>query len=352
MKKTLIILVVLILFVSVAGYARMDGFKSVTPHFAGSCTPVRGEGSAEDMDVDRANGVMFISAKDRLGSALDSNAVSNGTIASYDLVAAHAQFEMSAIVGLDDFSPHGISLFTAVDGQRRLFVINHRHSGEETIEVFDINADHSLNLIKTIRHPLLLSPNDLVAVSMDQFYIANDSGASGGFEGGMEMMGLMDLSKIIYFDGDHARVVLDGFPTSGGINASTDGLTVYIGGISSKTVEVYRRDALTGDLSLLQSVVLDMAVDNIDVAADGGVWVAGHLKVIDLIRHFISKGERPAPSQVYLLPAADNGKLQQPIDMFTSLGDDLSASSVAIEFGGKFYMGGITPRHFLVCQPG
>ena len=92
-------------------------------------------------------------------------------------------------------------------------------------------------------------------------------------------------------------------------------------------------------------------VDNIDVAADGSLWIAGHPKVIDLIRHFASRGEKPAPSQVYILPM-DNGLLGEPVDIFTSLGEDLSASSVAAEHNGKIYMGGITPRKMLVCEPG
>jgi arylesterase/paraoxonase len=48
----------------------------------------------------------------------------------------------------------------------------------------------------------------------------------------------------------------------------------------------------------------------------------------------------------------DNGVLAEPVDIFTSVGEDLSASSVAAEHNGKIYMGGITPRKMLVCQPG
>ncbi|WP_101759406.1 SMP-30/gluconolactonase/LRE family protein [Oceanicoccus sp. KOV_DT_Chl] len=353
MKKILLSLVILVAGFSIWSYWSMDGFKSIEPHFAGSCRTVTGEGSAEDIDIDRQAGVMFISAKDRLGAA--SGAENNGTISVYDLGKAAKQFDMLPISSLDDFSPHGISLYQSPEGLRRLFVINHRHSGEESIELFDVAADHSLAHVKTIKHELLFSPNDLVAVGMEQFYVANDSGATTGFEKGMEMMGLMSLAKIVYFDGESAKPVLENFPTSGGINRSADGHTLYIGGTSSKTLEVYRRDMATGALTFMQSIPLAMGVDNIDVAADGSVWVAGHPKVIDLISHFTSNGDKPAPSQIYLLPVdtvAADGRLAEPVDLFTSLGDDLSASSVAAEFAGQFYVGGITPKKFLICQPG
>ncbi|ARN75815.1 SMP-30/gluconolactonase/LRE family protein [Oceanicoccus sagamiensis] len=353
MKKILLSLLLIVVLFSLWSYNAMDGFDTVEPHFAGSCEVVRGEGSAEDIEIDHQAGVAFISAKDRLGAA--SSGDNNGTITVYDLAAAKDRFEMEPLQGMDDFSPHGISLYQAEDGRRRLYVINHRATGEETIEVFDVAADHSLNFVKTLRDPLFFSPNDLVAVGWDQLYIANDSGATNGFETGMQMMGLMDISTIVYFDQDRATVAIDSFPTSGGINSSKDGKTLYIGGTSSKSLEVYRRDVNNGALSFLQSFDLKMGVDNIDVAVDGAVWVAGHPKVIDLIGHFASQGEKPAPSQVYILPLdtmANDGSLAAPVDIFTSLGDDLSASSVAAEHQGKFYIGGITPKKMLVCTPG
>lgn len=359
MKKVLLLLLLIVLVFSVWSYWNMDGFKTVEPHFAGSCRVITGEGSAEDILIDHQAQVAFISAKDRLGAATSEGA-GNGTIAVYDLVAAEDQFEMELFTALDDFSPHGISLFKAENGDRRLYVINHRSTDEDTIEVFDVDSAHQLTHVKTLSDELFFSPNDLVVVGWDQFYVANDSGASSGFESGMEMMGVMNLSTIVYFDGAadadaQASIAIDHFPTSGGINVSADGKTLYIGGTSSKTLEVYRRDIESGALSFMQSIDLDMGVDNIDVAEDGSVWVAGHPKVIDLIGHFASKGEKLAPSQVYVLALdtiSADGSLAAPVDLFTSLGDDLSASSVAVEHGGKFYIGGITPTKMLVCEPG
>lgn len=354
MKKFLLVTVLIIVVFSLWSYASMGGFKTIEPHFAGSCETVTGLGSAEDIQIDHEANVAFISAKDRLAGA-GPTSPNNGTIAVYDLAAAPDTFLMEPLAAPADFSPHGLSLYKSGNGERRLYVINHRASGEDTIEVFTVNPDHSLDHQRTIRHPLLESPNDLIAVGPDQFYVANDTGASNGFEKGMEMMGLMSLSKIVYFDGENVTVAIDGFPTSGGIAASADGTMLYIGGTSSESLEIYRRDTGNGALSFVQSIPLSMAADNIDLAADGGVWVAGHPKVIDLIGHFTSAGEKPAPSQVYVIAPnlrANDGSLGEPVDLFTSLGVDLSASSVAVEHQGKFYMGGITPLKMLVCQPG
>lgn len=350
MKRFLSLLLVLLIIISVLMYWRMDGFKTIEPHFAGSCEVIRGVGSAEDIQIDHKAGLAFLSVYDRLGK-VQGGSVGNGSIVVYDLEAGADSYNIKPIPGLDEFRPHGLSLYLHDDGLRSLYVINHRGSGQDTVEVFSINPRHELVYQKTITHPLFESANDLVAIGPDQFYLANDSGAANGFEKGLEMTGLLALSKIIYYDRGKVSVVLDEFDSASGINASADGNIIYIAATNNHSLELYQRDLLTGGLSYISSIGLDMAVDNIDVAEDGSVWVAGHPKVIDLIMHFASKGEKPAPSKVYVLPM-DNGLLAEPVDIFTSTGDDLSASSVAAEHNGKIYMGGITPRKMLVCEPG
>lgn len=350
MKRVLQVFLLVFVIFSVWMYWNLDGFKTIEPHFAGRCDVIRGVGSAEDIQIDHEAGVAFISVYDRLGK-VQGGSVSDGSIVVYDLEQAAPTYNIKAITGLDEFRPHGLSLYKHPNGNRTLYVINHRGSGQDTVEVINIGRDNQLAYVKTITDPLFESANDLVAIGPDQFYLGNDSGASNGFEKGLEMMGLAAMSRIIYYDRGEASVVVEGFDSSSGINASADAKTVYIGATNSRSLEVYNRDLLSGALSHTASIGLNMGVDNVDVAADGSVWVAGHPKVIDLIRHFASKGEKPAPSQVYLIPV-DNGVLAEPVDIFTSMGDDLSASSVAVEHNGKIYMGGITPRKMLVCQPG
>lgn len=350
MKRILLLLLVLLLVLSVWMYWQLDGFKTIEPHFAGHCEVIQGVGSAEDIQIDHDANIAFISVYDRLGK-VQGGSVSNGSIVVYDLEKAARTYNIKPIAGLDEFRPHGLSLYKHHDGKRWLYVINHRSSGQDTVEVFTVDQNNQLEYSKTITHPLFESANDLVATGPDQFYLGNDSGASNAFEKGLEMTGLASLSKIVYYDRGNATVVIEGFDSAGGINASADGKTIYIAATNGRSLEIYQRDLLSGELSLASSIALDMGVDNIDVAADGSLWIAGHPKVIDLIRHFASRGEKPAPSQVYILPV-DNGLLGEPVDIFTSLGDNLSASSVAAEHNGKIYMGGITPRKMLVCEPG
>jgi len=349
MKKIIGYLVLIVVAFSVWSFWNMDGFKTIEPSFAGGCEVLPGTGSAEDIDIDREAGVLFISAADRLGKAAGTSD-GQGQVLVLDLNNLPKQYAISKQEGFDDFRPHGMTIYKSPTGERRLFIINHR-AAEDTIEIFDINPDHSLTHVKTIKDPLIANANDMVAVDMERFYVANSSGASNGFEGGMEMMGVMALSDIVYWDGSKASAVIDDFASAGGIDISNDGKTMYINATSTKSVEVYDRDMLSGALSLKQSINVGFGVDNADVAPDGSVWVAGHPKVMALIGHFTSAGEKPAPSKVIRLPANADGTLGEPETVLVSTGEDLSASSVAVQYQDKFFMGGITPRKMLICQP-
>ncbi|MDC3332939.1 hypothetical protein OAV62_01735 [bacterium] len=354
MKKFLLLLLLGLAVVSLWSYYAMDGFKVITPHFAGECEAIDGDGSAEDIHIDPQRGLLFISAADRLsGAPIDERP--NGTIAIYDANSSMKRFEMKVLSDPQDFHPHGLSLYHHEDGSRSLYVINHRSSGEDTVEVFSVDEANALHYVETIHDSLFVSANDLVVVGPGQFYLSNDTGATNGFEKAMETMGLINLSTIVFYNQGVATVAIDRFPSSGGIAANKRGDRLYIGGVSSKTVEVYSRNLSSNELTFTQTVGLNMGVDNIDVAVDGTVWVAGHPKVIDLIKHFISGGNKPSPSQVYILPVdiqSDESLLSSPIDLFTDSGERLSASSVAVEYQGRFYVGGITPLKMLVCEPG
>ena len=83
------------------------------------------------------------------------------------------------------FHPHGISVYEDPDGKIFLAVVNH-HSGGlfnssegHSIELFRYEVD-SLFHIRSVSGPLMISPNDIVLINKDQFYVTNDHGSSSG----------------------------------------------------------------------------------------------------------------------------------------------------------------------------
>src|SRR3546814_11104208 len=74
-----------------------------------------------------------------------------GGIYTIDLTAPSDQWSLHPVTASEpaDFPPHGISLYNGPDGMRRLFALHPRTSGQP-IAIFDIAADGTLTLFKTV----------------------------------------------------------------------------------------------------------------------------------------------------------------------------------------------------------
>ncbi|MEH6549313.1 MAG: SMP-30/gluconolactonase/LRE family protein [Pseudomonadales bacterium] len=349
-KRFLKIVATVVFILAILGfwsYANMDGFKELKPLALNNCSTITGPAAAEDMVVDRETGLAYLSVLDRM-AVVRGEVKSPGQIVVLDLNSNPVGYDWGESGVPTDFYPHGISLVNTIEG-KFLFVINHRADGRETIERFSVDGARLIYL-ETLSHTAITHPNDLVAVGPRKFYVGNDSGASNAFEKLQEMVFGVGYSTIVYMDGENGRVAVEGFPSSSGINASLDGKFVYISGTSSRQLRSYRRDIATGDLTPIENIATGMGTDNIDVDSEGTVWVAGHPKVIDLIKHFASGGVKTAPSQIMRLSPDATGLLESAERVYTSMGDDIGASSVAVNYAGKLYIGSITSPFILTCD--
>ncbi len=192
----------LVLAVVVLDFLRHGGqFRTLEPHFAGTCASVPLSVSAEDIQIDRAANLAYLSALDRRGQ-IDGKDV-RGTVLRIDLNLRPLTATPALVADPPDFRPHGMSLYTAPDGAQRLFVLSHPPGQPHTVEIFDRNADGLFAHVQTLRNPLFFKPNALAALSPTQFYVANDSGAHSGMERVSEMMFRRRLASLVYYD--HGR---------------------------------------------------------------------------------------------------------------------------------------------------
>lgn len=322
-------------------------FNTLEPKVAGACRDVPGNGSAEDIVIDRDTGLAYISAFDRLGAQLREGLT--GTISIYDLNRPTDRFEMRDLPEPLGLHPHGISLYKD-DNYKRLFVINHAANDQEIIEIFDVRDDGTLSYVEGVTGPYLPAPNGIVAVGPRQFYIANDSRGASAFGQFLDRTFGIGSFPLAYYDGQSFRAVIEDAPSGGGIGANADATQIYFSATSKKSVLIYDRDLSTGDLTLRTEVDVGMGADNIDVAEDGAIWVAGHPNSMALGMHFASGGEDPAPSQVFRIPMSEDGEPLALEEIYTNLGEQISASAVAASYNGQMLIGSITAKKMLICD--
>jgi arylesterase/paraoxonase len=346
-RRLKIISIAIGVFIVIAGLFTLEfltfggQFRALVPRTPGECGVQPLGASAEDIQIDRNRSVAYLSSLDRR-ALVDGDDV-RGTVLQIDLTADPLR-AVPALASLPpDFRPHGMSLYRMGDGKQRLFVISHPPGNEHSVEIFEQQADGLFAHIGTVRDPLLLSPNAIVAVGPQQFYVANDKGATGILDRVREFAFRSGLSKVLYYDGATMRVAADGLKSAVGMGLSPDGLKLYVAETLGKRLSVYVRNPGSAELRLDERIDLDGSPDNINVDGDGTLWLAVHAHLLDLMRHF---GDRQhlAPTTIMRHAAGRT----EPV--YVNDGSAISAGSVGAVFEERLYVGSITEPKMLVCR--
>jgi arylesterase/paraoxonase len=104
-------------------------------------------------------------------------------------------------------------------------------------------------------------------------------------------------------------------------------------------------DPLSGTLSPKGRIEIGSGVDNIDVDADGRLWVAAHPKLLTFVRH-ASDPAVFSPSQVFRIDPAS----RRVEEVYLDLGSGISGSSVAAFRDGRMLIGTVFDPKFLDCR--
>jgi arylesterase/paraoxonase len=309
-------------------------FKSIQQNPAGAVTTYEGIYGPEDMDLDDATGKLYISSSNRWKTLRGFPAPMDG-IYVLDVDSASQPRRMHTNYP-GEFHPHGISLLNS-GMQTLLFAVNHNSSGD-FVEVFRI-ANDSLLHQQSISDPSLCCPNDVVAVSPDKFYVTNDHGSEKGFSRTMEDYGRLPYASVKYYDGKSFAEAASGLRYANGVNVNADGTRVYVAATTGRNLLTYARDMNTGALKHLTTQSLKSGVDNIDVDADGNLWIAAHPKLLAFVGH-AKDSTKLSPSQVFRLSPGGNDTYVVD-EVLMDDGTGLSGSSIAVRYKNQLFVGGV-----------
>lgn len=347
--KTLLVVVSVICLVMLAlafEVLRFGGaFAALTPVAAGSCRAVALQGSSEDIQVDRERGLAYLSFLDR--DAAYRGGAGTGTVLLLDLNLAEPAPRAAMSYDPPGFRPHGLSLLTRAGAAARLFAVSHPADGTHTVEIAEQDANGAFVPRRTVRDPAFVHPNAVAATGPEQFYLVNDRTAQSGWRQWLRVLTRSGDATLVHYDGARARVLVDDLAYPAGMALSADGTQLYVAEALAKALRVYRRDPANDSLTLERIVALGTAPDNLNVDAEGVVWIAAHPRLLRFLAH-ARDATRPAPTQV--LRFDPRRPADGAVTVYADDGGEISAGTVAASWRDDFLIGGLLDRKVLICK--
>ena len=324
-------------------------FKTLDPHFSGECFSVTGVVGAEDITFLK-NGTALISSDDRRDSYLGKDI--QGTIYSYKPGEnTEGLIDLSPDVK-GDFHPHGISVYEDHSVGTILAVVNHPSSklfdsiGGHSIEIFHYDSD-SLTHLRSVKDPLLVSPNDIVLINKDQFFVTNDHGSSSKLGQTLEKYLQLENSNVLFYNGMNFSVAATDLGFANGINISNDGTILYVAETIGKQLSIFEINKITNNINKKTSIDFNSGIDNIEIDHEGKLWIGSHPKVYTFSRH-MKDSTVLSPSQVYRFSIDNSG--YNIDEVYLNLGEELSGSTVAAVYDRTILIGSVFEAHFLDCK--
>jgi arylesterase/paraoxonase len=242
------------------------------------------------------------------------------------------------------FAPHGISLFKK-DSSYQVLAINHTLQGH-SIEQFEL-LGKQLNHIKTLKHPSMISPNDVVIIDEDRFYFTNDHGYTKGFGKFLEEYAGLAFSNVVFFDGTDYQEVAGGIAYANGINFDRNRNLLYVASPRKFLVKVYSMQA-DGSLSFIEDIPCGTGVDNIELNEEGNLWIGSHPNLLRFSAYAKGKKET-SPSEIIKIIYRSAGDYSVE-KVYVEEGLEMSASTVAATFGNQIFVGNVMDDKILVLE--
>ncbi|XP_051872177.1 serum paraoxonase/arylesterase 2-like [Pristis pectinata] len=330
---------------------KLGVFKEVVPIEPGDCHLIKGiEYGSEDINI-LPGGLALIS------SGLKYPLLPNlappdhpGQIFLVDLnnpTLRAVELRISRGFEVESFNPHGLSTYIEKDGTVLVFVVNHpQHTS--TVELFKFEEEQrSLTHLKTIRHELLNSVNDIIAVSSQSFYATNDHYYSSTYLRILEDCFGFQWGNVVYYSPTEVKQVATGYGFPNGIDISTDGKHIFLAETSFYTIHVME---INPNHSLTPKKSLDVGVlpDNVKVdPKTGHLWIGS---CFNLWKALLYNPENPPGSEVIRVESILS-KDPKVTHVYMNNGSVLQSTSVAMVYEDKLLIGTIFHKA-LYCELG
>ncbi|KAJ2803138.1 hypothetical protein H4R20_003010 [Coemansia guatemalensis] len=257
---------------------------------------------------------------------------------------------------------HGFDIYwDSLDPTELTFmIVNHQRSGSGISIFRHMIGTRYIQHVKTVKSPLLYSPNDVVATSRSTFYATNDMRSTDGIMRKIEIFFGMAWGHIVYFGHEGMfSIAADKIAYANGIARSADGNSIFVSASSEPSVSEFRPTS-AGALEPVRKIYFKGFVpDNISVdTATGQLLVAGFLNTMELFRynHEVLRGTTAQPASAVRrlrpLPHPQAGFSEERV--LTHDGTLLPSTTMAtLQRKGvkqRILLGAVMADHIAVCD--
>lgn len=310
----------------------------------------------EDVAVDHEAGVAYVSADDRVEPFLRGGFEPSdpaGAVWRYTFGGGGA-LERVELRGGDAGvrpHPHGVDYRDGL-----LAFVDHSAAGGERVEVYRLAADGSpaADRVASVRHPALMTDINDVALEPGgrSFFVTNwHHYPAASLMGLVEKYGRRPWTNVLHCttEGD-CREAAGGFVVANGVTLSPDGTRLWVVECVGRSVHEFAVGG-GGALTLLRRLPTPGAMgDNLSYnPADGSLLLVAHTRALTLVNYLARPrhaGGGSSPWSVLRLDAG-SGEFRE---VARSLGELVSAGSVAATHGNTTLIGHVTDRGLLVCD--
>jgi len=144
------------------------------------------------------------------------------------------------------------------------------------------------------------------------------------------------------------RIAAEGLAYANGIQVDRSGTRLYVATTIGRSLHLFARDIPTGKLTKERDISLGTGADNIEIDADGNLYIACHPKLLSFSAHTKNRA-RPSPSQVLKISfsTADRYAIKE---IYLNDGKEISGSSTAAPFRDGFLVGQVFEDYIVLCR--
>jgi len=341
--KRIVVVVLLLIIAFVANIFITTGyFRTIENKFEDDIVKKIKISGAEDITISQIDSFAIISATARKTIPRTQN--EEGGLYYLDLKKpAYTPIPLTTDLKIP-FAPHGISMLKT-DNIYTIMAVNHTLTGH-SIEVFKLNGKNLVHQ-KTLVHPSIVSPNDIVLIDKNRFYVTNDHKYEKGLGRLAEDYGGLAVSNVVYFDGENYTEVAKGIAYANGINYDTKRKLLFVASPRNFLVKVYARND-DGTLNFIENIDCNTGVDNIEFDTEGNLWIGAHPNLLRFAAY--AKGSKEtSPSEIIKINYRSKGdySIEQ---IYIEDGSAMSGATVAAPFGNLILTGNVMDASFLILE--